>query len=94
MAGLGGGGLGGEFVRSGIGGEALFGFVDEVAGFVEVDVVGRSAAVWVGAGDGTVEDVEIPRGVRRGGVRARDADDVAQLGEEHLVVCPLGSAGG
>jgi hypothetical protein len=31
MAGLGGGGLGGEFVRSGIGGESLLGFVDEMA---------------------------------------------------------------
>ena len=30
-------------------------------------------------------------GARAG--RARDADDVAEFGEEHLVVRPLGSAG-
>lgn len=93
MAGLGGVGLGGEFV-GGIGGEALLGFVDEVARLVEVDEIRGAGAIWVGAGDGAVEDVEVLRGIGLGGGRARDAEDVAEFGEEHLVVCPLGSAGG
>ena len=62
VAGLGGGGLGG-FVGGGIGGEALLGFVDEVAGLVEVDVIRGGGAVQIGAGDGAVEDVEVLRGI-------------------------------
>jgi hypothetical protein len=78
----------------GVDGEALLGFVDEAPGFVEVDVIGGGGAVRVDAGDGAVEDVAVLRGIGRGGVGARDADDVAEFGEEHLVVRPLGGTGG
>jgi hypothetical protein len=74
-------------------GDALFGFEDEVAGLVEVDVVGDGGAVGVHAGDGAIEDVEVLRGIGRGGIGAGDADDVAEFREEHLVVRALGGPG-
>ena len=80
-------------VSATFGGDALFGFADEVAGFVEVDVVGDGGAVGVHAGDGAVEDVEVFRGIGRGGIGAGDADDVAEFGEEHLVIGALGGTG-
>lgn len=71
----------------------MFGFADEVGGFVEVDVVGGGGAVGVDAGDGAVEDVVVAFGIGGGGVGARDAEDVAEFGEEHLVVGALGGSG-
>ena len=47
----------------------------------------------MGAGDGAVKDVEVLRGIGRGGVRAGNSDDVAQFRQEHLVVRPLGGSG-
>jgi hypothetical protein len=73
--------------------DALFGLQNEVRGFVEIDVVCNRGAIWCDAGDRAVEDIEVFLGVRRGGVRARNAEEVAKFGKEHLVVCPLGGAG-
>ena len=74
-------------------GGALLGFADEVAGLVEVDVVGDGGAVGIHAGDGAVEDVEVFRGIGRGGIGAGDIEDVAEFGEEHLVVRTLSGTG-
>jgi hypothetical protein len=46
-----------------------------------------------GALKGAVEDVEVFRGIGGGGIGARDFEDVAEFGEEHLVVRALGGAG-
>ena len=92
MTGLGGGGLGSEFVGGGIDGKALLGLADKVACFVKVDVVRGAGAVQMGTSDGAVKDVEVLRGIRSSGVRARDAENVAEFGQEHLIVRPLGSA--
>ena len=54
--------------------DALFGFADEVAGLVEVDVVGDGAAVGIHAGDGAVEDMEVFRGIGRGGIGAGEVE--------------------
>ena len=64
-----------------------------MAGFVEVDVVGDRGAVRVHAGDGAVEDVEVFLGIGRGGIGAGDGEDIAEFGEEHLVVRALGGTG-
>ena len=72
----------------------MLGFIDEMPGLVEVDVIGGGGAVGIDPGDGAVEDVAVLRGLGCGGVRAWDADDVAEFGEEHLVVRPLGGPGG
>jgi hypothetical protein len=44
--------------------------------------------------DGALEDVGVLLVVRPGGIGARDAELVAQLGEEELVVGALRGAGG
>ena len=46
---------------------AVFCLVDEVAGLVEVDLIGYGGAVWIHA-DGALEDVEVFRGIGRGGI--------------------------
>ena len=72
---------------------ALLGLENEVRGFVAVDEIGRGGAIGGDAGDRAVEDEEVFLSIGRGGVRAGNAKKVAEFGKEHLVVCPLGSAG-
>ena len=72
--------------------DALFSLQNEVRGFVEIDVVCDRGAVRCDAGDRAVEDIEVFLGIGRGGVRARNAEKIAELGKEHLVVRTLGRA--
>jgi len=73
--------------------DALFGLQNEVRGLVEIDVVCDRGAIWCDACDRAVEDIEVFLGIGRGGVRARNAEKIAELGKEHLVVRTLGRAG-
>src|SRR5699024_8196994 len=73
--------------------DALLGFQHEAAAFVEVDVAARLGAVRVREEDGFLEyiGVALDLGARR--IGAGHAEDAAELGEENLVVGPLGPAG-
>ena len=73
---------------------ALFGFEDEAAGLVEIQVTGSGRTVGFLVGDGAFEDVAVFGVVRPGGFRVRDVEDViAKLREEETVVGFLGAAG-
>ena len=69
--------------------DALFRFEHEAAAFVEVDPFGRVGAVEVIEADVAFEDVGVLAVVLHGRIGPRDFDDVAQFGEEELVVGPL-----
>lgn len=99
--------LGGWAGRTGGGGEieegagfggfevgALFGFEDEAAGFVEVEVTGGGGAVGFLVGDGALEDVAVFGIVGTGGFGVRDVEDVvAEFREEEGIVGFFGAAG-
>lgn len=72
--------------------DALFGLQNEVRGFVEIDVVCDRGAIRCDAGDRAVEDEEVFLGIGRSGVRAGNAEKIAEFGKEHLVIRPLGRA--
>jgi hypothetical protein len=72
--------------------DALLDLQDKVRGLVEIDVVCNRGAIGRDAGDRAVEDLEVFLGIRRGGVRARNAEEVAEFGEERLIIRPLSSA--
>ncbi len=74
--------------------DALFGFEDEVVAAVEVDEIGGGGAVGCGDGDGAVEDVVVFGVVGGGGVGMGELEEVAEFGEEELVVGAFGAAGG
>jgi hypothetical protein len=84
-------------VGKGLGGFAFFHsllrFEDVAAAFVEVDAPGARGAVRVMKGDAALENVGVVRVVRFGRVRPRDAEQVAQLGKEELVIRTLRRAG-
>ncbi|MBX9931397.1 MAG: hypothetical protein K2Y56_07645 [Methylobacterium sp.] len=65
---------------------------DEMPALVEVDALGRRAAVALARSHRSLEHVIIAGGVGPSGVGRLDAKDAAQLGEEHLVVRALGAA--
>ena len=52
-----------------------------------------SAAVRLAAGDGAVEDVAVQLVVRTGRVGMRHVDQVAEFGQEHLVIRALSCLG-
>src|SRR5690606_32851588 len=66
--------------------DALFGFTDETAALVEIDVTGGAA---LGHLDGALEDVGVGGVVGGGGVGTGDAEQVGKLVEERNVVGPL-----
>ena len=90
IAGGGGEGFG---VGFGFGGGALFGFEDEGGAAVEVDAAGGFAALAVVESDGAFEDVGVAACIRGGGVGPGDVEEVAEFGEEELVVGAFGRAG-
>ena len=69
--------------------DALLGFEDEAAALVEVDAAGAGGAVAVMKGDAALEDVGVVGVVGRGRVGPRNAEQIAELGEEELVVGTL-----
>ena len=69
---------------------ALFGLQHEAAAAVEVDPLRCTMR----QRHGLLEDIGVVGPVGCGGVRARDVEDIAQLGKEELVVGVLGRAGG
>ena len=73
---------------------ALLGFAGRSSRAVEVDAARAGGAVGVVERDAVLEDVGVVRVVRLGRVGPRDAEQVAQLGEEELVVRTLRRAGG
>lgn len=73
--------------------DALFGFEDEAAAFVEVDVAVGFGVVGVFENDAAIEDVGVLVIVGESGVRWRDFENVAQLVEERDVVGALRAAG-
>jgi hypothetical protein len=77
-------------VRSGA---ALFGFEDEAAAFIEIDAAGAGSAVAVVEVNGAFKDVGVLRIVGNGGIGTGDAEDVAEFGEEELVIGAFGCAG-
>lgn len=72
---------------------ALLGFKDEVGAAVEVDAALRGGAVEVVEGDGFFEDVGVAVVFSAGGIGAGNVEEVAELGEEELVVGALGGSG-
>src|SRR3546814_7566280 len=64
----------------------------EAAALVEVDAAVRGAAVRLAEGDGALEDIVVAVAVGGGGLGARDAEQVAQVGEEESVVRTFGAA--
>ena len=74
-------------------GGSLLGLEDEVVTLVEVEVDGGGVAVFLGAGEGAVDDVGVVLVVFDGGIGAVDTEEVAELGEEERVVGTLGRAG-
>ena len=54
---------------------------------------GDGVAVFLGAGEGAVDDVGVVLVVFDGGIGAFDPEEVAKLGEEKSVVGTLGRAG-
>jgi hypothetical protein len=74
--------------------DALFGFEDEAAAFVEVDVAVGLGAVWILENDLSVEDVGVLVVVGARGVGTGDFEDVAQLAEEEAIVGAFGAARG
>ena len=99
MGGGGFGGVGGDEVEEGAGFGgfevgALFGFENEAAGFIEIQIAGGGGAIGFLVGDGTLEDVKIFGVVRTGGFRGQDVEDLAaEFGEKEGVVGFLGAAG-
>jgi hypothetical protein len=83
---------GGVAGRAGVGG-LLFGLEDKAGAAVEVDVPGGDAAVGVTEGDGAFEDVGVFGAVRAGGVGAGDAEEIAELGKEEVLVGAFGAFG-
>ena len=67
---------------------------NRTAPFVEVDPPGGVGAIAVVEADGAFEDVGVLGTVGPGRLGAGDVEHVAQLGQEVLVVGPLGAAGG
>ncbi len=65
---------------------ALLGFQYETLAPIEVDAAGAGGAVAVLEGHGAFEDIGIGGIIRRGGVRPRHTQHVAQFREEELVV--------
>ena len=74
--------------------DPLLGFQDVAAALVEVDAPGARGAVRVIEGDAALEDVSVVGVVGPGRIWSRDAEEVAELGEEELVVCALRSPRG
>jgi hypothetical protein len=72
---------------------ALFGFEHETAALVEVDASGAGGAVAVVELDGAFEDVGVEGVVWDGGVGTGKGEEVAEFGEEELVVGAFSGAG-
>ena len=72
----------------------LLGLQHEAPLLVEVDPAGAREGGAVAEGDGPLEDVGVVPIVGLGRFGARDPEEVAQFGEEELVVGALGRAGG
>ncbi len=73
--------------------DALLGLEDEAAALVEIDAAGAGGAVLMMKGDAALEDVGVGGIVGLRGVRLRDAEERAELGEEEGVVGALGGSG-
>ena len=71
----------------------LLGLADEAAAAVEVDEAVVGAAVGLADDDAALEHVGVVAGVVPRRVGARQTEDLAQLGEEELVVGALAAAG-
>lgn len=74
--------------------DALLGFEDEAAAFVEVNAAIGLGAVGVGEDDAALEDVGVDVIVGARGVGVWDVEDIAQLAEEQGVIRSLGTARG
>jgi hypothetical protein len=72
---------------------ALLGFENEVVLLVEIDEAAGEGAVGVADFDGFVEDVGVEVFDALRGLGAVDAEEVAELGEEELIVGALGAVG-
>lgn len=75
-------------------GPGLLGLEDEAAALVQVDAQGGGHALGVAPLHPALEDVVVKGGVVAGGVGRGDADGLAQLAQEHLIVGALGPAPG
>lgn len=80
------------FIEAGLLLAALFGFEDEGFAAVEVDEVGRDLIEAVVEFDGVVEGVAVLLGIVGGGIGAGDFEEVAEFGEEDLIVGAFGCA--
>jgi hypothetical protein len=72
---------------------ALLGFEDEVGSALEADASLGDGVVKIAEDDGLLEDVGIAVVFGLGGVGTGDFEEVAELGEEDLVVGTLGGGG-
>ncbi len=87
-----GGGRGGLVFGAGVD-RGLFRFEDETAAAVEVDLADGDAAIGVVERDGAFEDVGVFSAVGAGGIGVRESEQVAELGEEEILVGTLRALG-
>lgn len=71
----------------------LLGLQHETAPFIEIHAAGAGVAIAMLEGDHTFEHVGIAAVIRASGVRTCHLENVAEFGEEELIVGPFGSAG-